>query len=59
MKVVEDPRPDRFIVDSRGYSQLIRDMAASIPLEEGRNLVLNHLVTEVSKYFLRTPKYFY
>ena len=26
---------------------MIRDMAASIPLEEGRNLMLNHLVTEV------------
>ena len=45
--MIEDSRPDRFIVDGRGYSQVIRDMAASIPLEEGRNLMLNHLVTEV------------
>ena len=45
--MIEDSRPDRFIVDGRGYSQVIKDMAASIPLEEGRNLMVNHLVTEV------------
>ena len=45
--MVEDPRPDRFVVDSRGYSQVIRDMAADVPLEEGSNLLFNHLVTEV------------
>ena len=47
LQVIEEARPDRFIVDGRGYSQVIRDMAASVPLEEGRNLLLNHLVTEV------------
>ena len=58
LQVIGEARPDRFIVDGRGYSQVIRDMAASVPLEEGRNLLLNHLVTEVhydqptSTYFL-------
>merc|ERR1712130_21462 len=41
--------PDMFITDSRGYSQIIRDMASKIPLEEGRNLRCNTVVTEIRR----------
>jgi len=41
--------PDMFITDSRGYSQIIRDTASKIPLEEGRNLHLNTVVKEIRR----------
>ena len=35
------------MADSRGYSQIIRDIAATVPLSPGTNLVLNKYVTDV------------
>ena len=38
---------DLFIVDKRGFAQIIRGMASKIPLVEGKNLYLNKYVTEI------------
>ena len=35
------------MADSRGYAQIIRDIAATVPLTPGTNLVLNKYVTDV------------
>jgi len=43
----EHSKHDLFIADSRGYSRVIRDVAASIPLRPGQNLILNKYVTDV------------
>merc|ERR1712142_1131678 len=38
---------DNFIADKRGFSQIIRNMAEKIPLNEGKNLYYNKYVTEI------------
>ena len=42
-------KDDMFIADMRGYAQIIRNMADSIPLVENQNLFFNNYVTEVSR----------
>ena len=36
-----------FIADSRGYAQIIRNIADTIPLKEGKNLFFNKYVTNI------------
>ena len=38
---------DLFIADKRGFSQIIRNMADKIPLEEGKNLIFDKYVTDI------------
>ena len=38
---------DIFIADSRGFSQIIRNMADTIPLVEGKNIFFNKYVTKI------------